>query len=140
MLEHYLLVYLQGGCGLLYSPTCYLCSNQRTTNTIVIQIAQVQCGTYIEKNNHGFCWSIFQVTKKQSAYSCGGRLLQQMVRGYPVPTIRCPKNSQNLCGKLDFTPWCPIEAAQRPRKELRIKPVLWRYVTVEDRRKFVFSL
>ncbi len=67
-------------------------------------------------------------------------VVADMVRSLSTANHRCPRNSQNLCGKLDFTLWCPIGAAHRPRKEFWSEPVLWNMQTVEDQRKFIISL
>ncbi len=92
------------------SSLCDLCCNQRATDTIVWQTTQIQCGTPICKDSHVSCWTISNVTKRQSAYSCSSWLLQQMVRSISSANHRCPRNSQSLCGKSNLTLWCAIRA------------------------------
>ncbi len=111
-----LLDHLQRQCWRLVSQMCNLCSHQRTTDTVVRLTAQVQCGTPIWKNDHGSYWIVSNVAKGQPPHSCGGWLLQQMVRSISSANHRCPRNSQGLCWKLDFTLWCPTGAATQTKE------------------------
>ncbi len=111
--------YLQRRHQRLYSPMCNLCSNQRTTDTVARETAQVYCGTPIWK------WIAMDLAGPFPMSWMGNQHILVAVdyfskwcEAYPVPTIDAPEIAQSLCGKLDLTLWCPIGAAHRPRKEL----------------------
>ncbi len=82
----------------------------------------------------------FSTSHRGNQHTCSGRLLSQMVWGIASAHHRCPRNSQGLCGKLDPTLWCPIGAAQGPRKELRIKSVLRDVQALEDQQESTPSI